>query len=110
MFGRLSASLGFAMVYIYTSELFPTAIRSTAVGVCSTIARVGGIIALLMEGLSNIWEPFPMIIFGAVALTAGILGFHFPETRGDKLPENMDDAMHLGQNVKRNKYGAIIIN
>ena len=109
MIGRLGASLGFGMVYIFTNELYPTPIRSTAVGVCSAIARIGGICALLMENLSNIWKPFPMIIFGSVALAAGILGFHFPETRNDKLPESIDEAMNLGQNVKRNRYGAIII-
>ena len=74
MFGRLCASLGFAMVYLYTSELFPTPIRSTAVGVCSTVARIGGIIALLMEGLGSVWKPLPMVIFGAVAFIATILG------------------------------------
>ena len=76
MFGRLCASLGFAMVYLYTSELFPTPIRSTAVGVCSTVARIGGIIALLMEGLGSVWKPLPMVIFGAVAFIATVLGTH----------------------------------
>ena len=32
MIGRLAAALGFAMVYLYTSELFPTVIRNTAIG------------------------------------------------------------------------------
>lgn len=109
MIGRLCASLGFAMVYLYTSELFPTPIRSTAVGVCSTVARIGGIVALLMESLGDIWKPMPMVIFGAVAFIATVLGFKFPETRADKIPETMDEAMNLGKNVKRNWYGAVII-
>ena len=62
------------MVYLYTSELFLTPIRSTAVGVCSTVARIGGIIALLMEGLGSVWKPLPMVIFGAVAFIATVLG------------------------------------
>jgi OCT family organic cation transporter-like MFS transporter 4/5 len=46
MFGRLTAGLGFSMVYLYTAELFPTSIRSTAIGSCSTMARVGGMYVL----------------------------------------------------------------
>ena len=108
MIGRLSAALGFGMVYLYTSELFPTAIRSTAIGTCSCMARVGGIIAILMNGnLDAIWPPLVFVIFGAVATTAGILAFRFPETTNDKLPETMDEAMNLGKNITRNKLGII---
>jgi hypothetical protein len=38
--------LGFGMVYLYTTELFPTSIRSTAIGSCSTMALVGGMYIL----------------------------------------------------------------
>ena len=41
MGGRLAAGFGFKLVYLYTAELFPTAIRSTAVGTNSTAGRVG---------------------------------------------------------------------
>ena len=47
------ASACFAIVYVYTAELFPTTIRNTAIGSCSTIARVGGVCSLLV-GLVSI--------------------------------------------------------
>ena len=108
MGGRLFAALGFLVAYLYTSELFPTVIRNTAIGTCSTFARIGGVTALLMEGLKSVWPPLSMVIFGLIAITAGVLTFKFPETRNDKLPENMNDAMNLGRNVKRNKFGFIV--
>ena len=37
--GKFGASACFAIVYVYTAELFPTVIRNTAIGACSTIAR-----------------------------------------------------------------------
>ena len=37
--GKFGASACFAIVYVYTAELFPTIIRNTAIGACSTIAR-----------------------------------------------------------------------
>ena len=107
MIGRLSAALGFGMVYLYTSELFPTTIRSTAIGTCSCMARVGGILALLMNGNLNFWPPLTFVIFGAVATLAGILAFSFPETTNDKLPETMEEAMNLGKNITRSKLGII---
>ena len=40
MGGRLAAGFGFKLVYLYTAELFPTAIRNTAIGSNSTAGRV----------------------------------------------------------------------
>ena len=37
--GKFGVAAAFAMVYLYTAELYPTAIRGTAVGACSTVAR-----------------------------------------------------------------------
>ena len=36
-----------------------------------------------------------------------LIAFKFPETANDKLPETIHDALQLGQNVKRNKFGVI---
>ena len=41
MVGRLFGAFGFGLVYLYTAELFPTKIRNTAIGTCSSIARIG---------------------------------------------------------------------
>merc|ERR550517_2251075 len=34
-----------ATIYSYTAELFPTSSRSTAVGLCSTASKIGGVVA-----------------------------------------------------------------
>lgn len=44
---KLCISMVFASVYIYTMELFPTLVRHTLVGLCSTVGRVGCIVAPL---------------------------------------------------------------
>ena len=46
--GKFGASGSFAVVYLYTAELYPTAIRNTALGTASMMARFGGIIAPLL--------------------------------------------------------------
>jgi len=45
MVGKVGASGGFSMAYVYTAELFPTVIRNAGMGSSSAIARVGGMIA-----------------------------------------------------------------
>ncbi len=77
--GKFGASACFAIVYVYTAELFPTIIRNTAIGSCSTVARVGGILCLIVIQLNNIWDPLPMLIMGCVAVVAGCLvcNLHF---------------------------------
>ena len=52
----------FSVVYVYTVELFPTAIRSRAVGTCSLVARLGGITALLLDLLKVIMMMMIMIM------------------------------------------------
>ena len=43
--GKFGATSSFAIVFVYTAEMFPTEIRSSAVGSSSTCARIGGVLA-----------------------------------------------------------------
>ena len=45
LIGKFGATASFAVVYLYTAELYPTQIRSTAIGMCSMMARIGGFAA-----------------------------------------------------------------
>ena len=92
------ASANFAIIYVYTAELYPTIIRNSAIGSCSCIARVGAILALILQLLSSYYLAAPMLILGTVALIAGVLALYFPETVGNKLPETMPEAINIGEN------------
>merc|ERR1719348_2890651 len=39
---KLGAAAAFNVTFMYTAQLYPTSIRNSAVGTCSTIARLGG--------------------------------------------------------------------
>ena len=43
--GKFGAAAAFALIYLYTAELYPTEIRGTALGLCCMFARIGGFLA-----------------------------------------------------------------
>ncbi|KAK7107668.1 hypothetical protein V1264_015554 [Littorina saxatilis] len=49
MVGKLGSSMGFILVYIYSSELFPTTVRSAGMGASSAFARLGSILASYVQ-------------------------------------------------------------
>ena len=59
------------------------------------MARVGGIIALVIAPLNRIWESLPMIIYGSVGVIAGLFAVAFPETTGLKMPETIEEAVNI---------------
>ena len=98
LLGKFGASAAFAIVYLYTAELYPTVIRNTAVGTSPTIARIGGIIAPILAGLQT--ENLAFYIMGGSALVGGLLAVLLPETLGAPLPETMEDVNRLGEDAK----------
>merc|ERR1719348_968698 len=77
-----------ALVYMYTAELYPTLIRSTAVGSCSLMARIGGMLApqitLYLPNVTN--DSVPYYLMGSCSLVGGLLALLLPETLGSSLP------------------------
>ena len=69
--GKMAAGISFTLAYLVTSELYPTNLRSQAVGVCSTISRVTCLLAPFLAPLANIWQPLPMLVLGFPTLVSG---------------------------------------
>lgn len=45
MTGKFGFTMAFSIVYIYTAEIYPTVLRNVGMGMCSSAARIGSIIA-----------------------------------------------------------------
>ncbi|XP_013378740.1 organic cation transporter protein [Lingula anatina] len=97
MTGKAFSGASFVLVYNYSAEAFPTVIRNGVVGVSSMFARVGGVLAPLVNlmGAYTIRQ-FPPIVFGVTSLVAGLLALLLPETMGLPMPETLVQGEAFG--------------
>lgn len=51
MIGKMAITASYGAVYIFSAEQFPTVIRNAAIGISSTAARVGGMLAPFVNQL-----------------------------------------------------------
>lgn len=102
MIGKFGASAGFTIIYIFTTELFPTVVRNAGVGASSCAARIGSIVAPYTVDLGHLISSgplgtgFPMLLYGVLSLIAGGLSLYLPETLGKDLPETITDGERFG--------------
>ena len=71
--GRATAGAVFAILYIYTGELFPTVVRSGGVGLCGSLARIGSMVAPQVIKLRFIASWLPGSIICMTTIIAGLL-------------------------------------
>ena len=95
--GKFAATANFNSIYFYTCELFPTSVRSTSLGFCSTMGRLGGMTAVLLAS-SGGWlsAHLPPLLMSAPPLLSAILCLLLPDTKHTALPETFQQADNIG--------------
>uniref|UniRef100_A0A1I7WBW3 Tyrosine-protein phosphatase domain-containing protein n=1 Tax=Heterorhabditis bacteriophora TaxID=37862 RepID=A0A1I7WBW3_HETBA len=100
LLGKFSISCSFMSLFVYATEIFPTNIRNVLIGMCSVLARIGGIAApyiryffysmysYIFQG--SISPVMPIIVLGSMSTIAGILTVFLPETHRKPLPHALD--------------------
>ncbi|XP_067676240.1 organic cation transporter protein-like [Haliotis asinina] len=102
MIGKLGSTGGFLIMYIFSSELFPTVIRHSATGASSSCARTGAMIAPYIVDVGKFVDgdfsrALPLLMFGSLAVLAGLLALLLPETLNRDLPETIEDGIKFGR-------------
>lgn len=95
MVGKFAISISYAIIHLYSSEMFPTTLRGSCQGACSMMARFGSIIAPAINSLDEVYKGLPFLVFGATALLAGLSSMVLPETANRKLPRNLAEAENI---------------
>ncbi|XP_060648149.1 organic cation transporter protein [Drosophila nasuta] len=104
LLGRFGISATYSVVTLYTAELYPTEIRNSALGTCSTWAHVGSISApYVVDVLGALGWYIPTTICGCCVLVAGLLTLTLPETGTGKLSDKVEDSASSSTEVKAEK-------
>ncbi|KAI1242559.1 Solute carrier family 22 member 13, partial [Lamprotornis superbus] len=101
--GKMTSTAAFSTSYVYAAEVFPTVIRQTGVGLCSTMARVAGILAPLIIPLGQYHQAIPMAIFGSIPVVVALFCILLPETRGVDLADNTGEERITPETKKQAK-------
>ena len=88
--GKFMITASFAMVYQYSTEVFPTVVRNAGLGSCSFFSRIGSIIApFIGREMAQVSPIAPVLIFGVTSVLAGGLTLLLPETKGRTSPDTI---------------------
>uniref|UniRef100_A0A1A9VAX6 Major facilitator superfamily (MFS) profile domain-containing protein n=1 Tax=Glossina austeni TaxID=7395 RepID=A0A1A9VAX6_GLOAU len=102
--GLFGATVTFPNLYLYAGEIFPTVVRTTSMGMCSCVGRIGSILAPFVTSYLALYSPIiPPLVFGVIAGVGFVLTFLLPETRGLPLAETFEDGEAIGKHQSKPK-------
>ncbi|XP_025090427.1 solute carrier family 22 member 13-like isoform X3 [Pomacea canaliculata] len=102
--GRFFTAGLFSVIFVYTTELYPTVIRNIGMGTCTFWARLGGVIAPQINQLGTGSEvKVPVMFFGCMVLVGGGLLLLLPDTHNQQLPDTVQDVENSHYNETLHK-------
>ena len=94
--GKFFVTISFGIIYVYSSELLPTNLRTTGLGLCSFVCRLGGIsagwIGYVVSELNLHRAVNGFTVYAFLAVGAGVLALFLPETRGLPLSDTIEES------------------
>ncbi|GBM96463.1 Solute carrier family 22 member 5 [Araneus ventricosus] len=104
LFGKFCISATFALLGLFTTEVFPTHLRNTGYGSASAVARFAAILAPFVRELGRSSHPLiPQILFGSVSITGGGLALLLPETTNCSVPDTCREAAEISRKTSFKK-------
>ncbi|XP_070768708.1 uncharacterized protein [Enoplosus armatus] len=90
--GKALSEASFTIIFLFTTELYPTVVRQNGLGYTSFVARLGVSISPLIMLLEDTWHLLPAVTYCAVAVGSGLVASLLPETLNARLPEFIEDT------------------
>jgi len=94
---KFNIAATFIVAYIQALEIFPTCVRQSGVGLCSTISQIisiGGPYVIFL-GQTNLM--FPYMVMALICFVGAVATTFLPETIDCKLPETIEEAVRFGK-------------
>ncbi|XP_050293326.1 solute carrier family 22 member 3-like isoform X2 [Anthonomus grandis grandis] len=98
--GKCSLTIAYTVLYVYTTELFPTSSRHAMFSICSMFGRIGSMVAPQIPLLANISKTLPIFLFSAMSFMFGFLALLLPETYNIHLPHTVEEAVTIGRKLE----------
>ncbi|KAK9676487.1 hypothetical protein RND81_11G080200 [Saponaria officinalis] len=101
------ACMVFNILFMYTVELFPTCVRSTATSLSRQALLLASVFVpvLVVIGRRNV--KFCPTIFGVTIIICGLLVMTLPETRGKVLCDTMEEQQVAAKDTTTTLFGCI---
>ncbi|XP_046846762.1 solute carrier family 22 member 15-like [Xenia sp. Carnegie-2017] len=93
LLAKFFINMSFSGIYIWSTEMFPTCIRTMSLGSSSGAGRFGSFAASYIVWLIRVHRILPFGIMGIICLQAAILAMFLPETKGKPTSEILDDML-----------------
>lgn len=103
LLGRMISDLYFSAIYLHTSEVLPTVVRGAGLSICSSVARIGSILAPFVLLANRVSPNINFSVIFISSITCYLLYSWVPETRGQLLPGNLIEMEDLIKGKKQLK-------
>lgn len=106
MIGKFAATIAFSVNYLYSTEIYPTEIRQIGLGVNSATSRLGSMLSPFIKELNEFTHvSVSMTVFGITSLLNAFLVMLLPETKGQTIPDTIEQVESRGRMSDSNENG-----
>jgi MFS family permease len=105
---RSSSMAVFTVIFAYCSEVYPTQIRGTGVGISNTFSRIAGMIVPLfaVSAVRNGAEEFVLFLFGFIAIVSAFVVSRLErETKGQHLDASTETEREAERKEREGRPG-----
>ncbi|CAK8674378.1 unnamed protein product [Clavelina lepadiformis] len=90
--GKFGIAGAYAVIYNFTTELYPTVTRGNGVSAGATSANLASVFAPVMIELQDSLSWLPNVLFGVMAVIATFITYTMPETGSRNMCETIEEA------------------
>ncbi|XP_075994663.1 organic cation/carnitine transporter 2-like [Genypterus blacodes] len=89
LLGKFALLGGVSVLFVFTGEIFPTIIRTSALSSCTSASRLGSALSPYLLQLAAVNAFLPWLMIGALSLLCVCFCVLLPETFGRPLPDTI---------------------